>query len=73
LGFLNAEFIFGKINAETSQYDTLTLLGLGEPLLDERLGIYEVNNPYAPIEVRGNEEIILAEKIIEGWEEVKNR
>ena len=42
-------------------------------LLGERLGIYEVNSPYASIEVRGKEEIILAEKIIDGWDEVKNR
>jgi rhamnosyltransferase len=42
-------------------------------LLGERLGIYEVNSPYASIEVRGKEEIVLAEKIIDGWDEVKNR
>lgn len=30
-------YIFDKINSETSQYDTLTFPGLGEPLLDETL------------------------------------
>lgn len=30
-------YIFDKINSETSQYDTLTFPGLGEPLLDEML------------------------------------
>ena len=29
--------IFDKINSETSQYNTLTFPGLGEPLLDETL------------------------------------
>jgi hypothetical protein len=42
-------------------------------LLGERIGIYEVNNPYSPIEVRGKKEFRLAEKIIEGWEEEKSR
>ena len=31
------KYIFNKINAETSQYDTLTFPGLGEPLLDETI------------------------------------
>tara|TARA_B100001964_G_scaffold214757_1_gene252584 strand:- start:4079 stop:5020 length:942 start_codon:yes stop_codon:yes gene_type:complete len=29
------KYIFDKINSETSQYNTLTLSGMGEPLLDE--------------------------------------
>jgi CMP-N-acetylneuraminic acid synthetase len=42
-------------------------------LLGSRVGMYEVNNPYSSIEVREEEDFILAEKIIEGWDEVKNR
>ena len=41
-------------------------------LLGGRIGVYEVSNPYSHIEVRGKEDIILAEKIIEGWDEVKS-
>ncbi len=39
-------------------------------LLGERIGIYEVNNPYSPIEVRGEEEIRMAEGLIDNW--IKN-
>ncbi len=39
-------------------------------LLGERIGIYEVNNPYSPIEVRGEEEIRMAEGLIGNW--IKN-
>ena len=36
-------------------------------LLGERLGIYEVNNPYASIEARGEEEFRMAEGLINNW------
>ena len=36
-------------------------------LLGERIGIYEVNNPYSPIEVRGEEGFKKAEKLIGFW------
>ena len=41
-------------------------------LLGGRIGVYEVSNPYSHIEVRGKEDIVLAEKIIEGWDKVKS-
>lgn len=44
------KYIFDKINSETSQYDTLTFPGLGEPLLDETLDdkiIYAKKHGYA--------------------------
>ena len=41
-------------------------------LLGSRIGVCEVNNPYSSIEVRGEENFILAEKIIKGWDEVNN-
>lgn len=37
MGFELFKAIFDKINTETSQYNTLTFPGLGEPLLDESL------------------------------------
>jgi CMP-N-acetylneuraminic acid synthetase len=42
-------------------------------LLGERIGIYEINNPYSSIEVRGKEDLEMAEKLIEGWEGEKSR
>ena len=36
-------------------------------LLGERIGIYEVNNPYSPLEVRGEEEYRMAEGLIDNW------
>lgn len=36
-------------------------------LLGERIGIYEVNNPYSPIEVREEEDFKLAERLIDFW------
>ena len=36
-------------------------------LLGERIGIYEVNNPYSHIEVRDEEDFKLAEKLIDSW------
>ena len=35
--------------------------------IGERLGIYEVNNPYASIEARGEEEFRMAEGLINNW------
>ena len=37
MDFETFRFLFDKINAETSQYDTLTFPGMGEPLMDESL------------------------------------
>ncbi len=36
-------------------------------LLGEKVGIYEIDNPYSSIEVRGDEDFKLAEKLIKGW------
>lgn len=36
-------------------------------LLGERVGIYEVTNPYSPIEVRSEEEFTLAARLIPEW------
>jgi CMP-N-acetylneuraminic acid synthetase len=36
-------------------------------LLGERLGIYEVNNSYSSIEVRGEENLRMAERLIDSW------
>lgn len=38
-------------------------------LLGEKIGIYEVNNPYSHIEVRDEEDFKLAEKLIDSWTE----
>jgi len=29
--------------------------------------VYEVNNPYSSIEVRGEEEVKMAERLIDSW------
>ncbi len=39
-------------------------------LLGSRIGVYEVNNPYSSIEVRGEEEVKMAERLVSFW--VKN-
>ncbi len=36
-------------------------------LLGEKVGIYELDNPYSSIEVRGDEDFKLAERLIKGW------
>ena len=36
-------------------------------LLGSRIGVYEVNNPYSSIEVRGEEEVKMAERLIDSW------
>ena len=36
-------------------------------LLGSRIGGYEVNNPYSSIEVRGEEEVKMAERLIDSW------
>lgn len=36
-------------------------------LLGERIGIYEVNNPYSPLEVREDEDFRMAERLIDFW------
>ena len=38
-------------------------------LLGEKIGIYEVNNPYSSIEVREEADFRLAEKLIDSWTE----
>lgn len=38
-------------------------------LLGEKIGIYEVNNPYSSIEVREEADFKLAEKLIDSWTE----
>ena len=38
-------------------------------LLGEKIGIYEVNNPYSSIEVREEADFRLAEKLIDSWAE----
>lgn len=36
-------------------------------LLGEKVGIYEIDNPYSPIEVRSEDDFKLASQIIKGW------
>ena len=36
-------------------------------LLGNRIGVYEVNNPYSSIEVRGEEDLRMAERLIGSW------
>jgi len=36
-------------------------------LLGSRIGVYEVNNPYSSIEVRGEEKVKMAERLIDSW------
>lgn len=36
-------------------------------LLGEKIGIYEVDNPYSPIEVREEDDFKMAEKLIDSW------
>ncbi|MFA5094772.1 MAG: glycosyltransferase [Candidatus Omnitrophota bacterium] len=36
-------------------------------LLGDKVGIYEIDNPYSPIEVRDEEDFKLAERVIKGW------
>jgi len=36
-------------------------------LLGDKIGIYEVDNPYSPIEVREEEDFRMAEKLIDSW------
>lgn len=42
-------------------------------LLGERIGIYEVNNPYSPLEVREEEDFRMAEKLVEDWKKNDNK
>lgn len=37
-------------------------------LLGEKIGIYEIDDPYSSIEVRNAEDFRLAERLLEGWE-----
>lgn len=39
----------------------------GGSLLGTRIGIYEILNPYSPIEVRNDEDLRLAERLVDHW------